>query len=183
MSTTTDAAESIVTDGYFCEIPSDPCAIVMFGASGDLAKRKLLPALFDLAIHSCLAPRFRVLGFARTQMSDEQFRSDSGRVPCRRRRRRREASADFLKHLDYFTRRLRRSGILPAAGAASRRDRPEGAPRRKSPLLSGDATRCVSPRHRATGQGRAGEAESEGFVDADHYREAVSATTELRRAS
>ena len=46
----------------------------MFGASGDLAKRKLMPALFDLARHSCLAPRFRLLGFARTQMSDEDFR-------------------------------------------------------------------------------------------------------------
>ena len=62
MSTTTDPAESILTDGYFCEIPNDPCAIVMFGASGDLAKRKLLPALFDLAMHSCLAPRFRAAG-------------------------------------------------------------------------------------------------------------------------
>ena len=39
------------TDGFFCEIPADPCAIVMFGASGDLAQRKLLPALFELAIH------------------------------------------------------------------------------------------------------------------------------------
>ena len=62
------------TSAYYCEVPSDPCAIVMFGASGDLAKRKLMPALFDLARHSCLAPRFCLLGFARTQMSDEDFR-------------------------------------------------------------------------------------------------------------
>src|SRR5580704_11860168 len=61
-------------DAYFCEIPSDPCVIVMFGASGDLARRKLLPALFDLARHACLAPRFRLLGFARTKMSDQDFR-------------------------------------------------------------------------------------------------------------
>src|ERR1700721_2951796 len=42
---------------YFCEAPSDPCAIVMFGASGDLARRKLLPALYDLSYHACLAQR------------------------------------------------------------------------------------------------------------------------------
>ena len=62
---------------YYCEIPSDPCAIVMFGASGDLAKRKLLPALYDLAVHACLAPRFRVMGFARTHMSDDDFRREA----------------------------------------------------------------------------------------------------------
>ena len=47
---------------------------------GDLAKRKLLPALYDLAIHACLAPRFKLLGFARTEMGDDQFRKEAGRV-------------------------------------------------------------------------------------------------------
>jgi glucose-6-phosphate 1-dehydrogenase len=61
-------------DAYFCEMPTDPCSIVIFGASGDLARRKLLPALYDLAAHSCLAPRFRLVGFARTEMDDAQFR-------------------------------------------------------------------------------------------------------------
>jgi glucose-6-phosphate 1-dehydrogenase len=70
----TQLAETPQADAYYCEIPSDPCAIVMFGASGDLAKRKLMPALFDLALHSCLAPRFQLLGFARTEMSEDDFR-------------------------------------------------------------------------------------------------------------
>ncbi len=39
---TTDLADMPKADAYFCEMPSDPCVIVMFGASGDLAKRKLL---------------------------------------------------------------------------------------------------------------------------------------------
>ena len=100
-SRTTTVADPVLTDGYFCEIPSDPCAIVMFGASGDLAKRKLLPALFDLAIHSCLAPRFRVVGFARTEMSDDQFRSGTdGALPKKGDDAKR---AEFLKHLEYFT--------------------------------------------------------------------------------
>jgi len=65
-------------DAYYCEMPADPCVIVMFGASGDLARRKLLPALFDLARHACLAPRFRLLGFARTKMGDNDFRKSAG---------------------------------------------------------------------------------------------------------
>jgi len=102
MSTsTTDVAESVQMDGYFCEVPSDPCAIVLFGASGDLAKRKLLPALFDLAIHSCLAPRFRVIGFARTEMSDDKFRSATGEALAKKGDD--SQRADFLKHLEYFT--------------------------------------------------------------------------------
>jgi glucose-6-phosphate 1-dehydrogenase len=74
-TSTTEPVEASRADAYYCEIPSDPCVIVMFGASGDLARRKLLPALFDLARHACLAPRFRLLGFARTKMSDEDFRA------------------------------------------------------------------------------------------------------------
>jgi glucose-6-phosphate 1-dehydrogenase len=61
-----------------CEIPADPCAIVIFGASGDLTKRKLIPALFDLATNNCLAPRFAIVGVARTPMSDEAFRGICG---------------------------------------------------------------------------------------------------------
>src|SRR6202046_3470195 len=89
---------------YFCEMPSDPCAIIMFGASGDLAKRKLMPALYDLAFHSCLAPSFRLLGFARTKMSDEDFRKSAGEFLPRGQ----EEGADeakkweFLKSLHYL---------------------------------------------------------------------------------
>ena len=39
----TVTADAPQTDAYYCEVPNDPCAIVMFGASGDLARRKLLP--------------------------------------------------------------------------------------------------------------------------------------------
>ena len=74
----TETADVPQTDAYYCEVPNDPCAIVMFGASGDLARRKLLPALYDLAVHACLAPRFRLLGYARTEMSDEDFRKKAG---------------------------------------------------------------------------------------------------------
>src|SRR5690349_25052450 len=56
----------------------DPCAVVLFGASGDLATRKVIPALYDLATHNSLGPRYALMGFARTPMSDEAFRASSG---------------------------------------------------------------------------------------------------------
>ncbi|HVO56579.1 MAG TPA: glucose-6-phosphate dehydrogenase [Dongiaceae bacterium] len=57
---------------------SEPCAVVLFGASGDLAKRKVLPALFDLATHNSLGSRYAIIGFARTPMNDDSFRSAAG---------------------------------------------------------------------------------------------------------
>ena len=53
--------------------PAEPCTIVIFGASGDLSRRKLMPALYELAAQNCLAPRFAIIGFARTQMTDDKF--------------------------------------------------------------------------------------------------------------
>jgi glucose-6-phosphate 1-dehydrogenase len=53
---------------------ADPCVIVIFGALGDLAKRKLVPALFQLAGAGCLSSRFKVLGVAREPISDEEYR-------------------------------------------------------------------------------------------------------------
>lgn len=54
--------------------PDRPLSLVIVGASGDLARRKLLPALFALYGQGYLPSRFTVFGFARTPMTDEQFR-------------------------------------------------------------------------------------------------------------
>src|ERR1700675_2398760 len=56
----------------------EPCTVVLFGASGDLAKRKVIPALYDLAQHNSLGPRYSIVGFSRTPMTDESFRSTIG---------------------------------------------------------------------------------------------------------
>ncbi len=56
---------------------TEPCTVILFGASGDLAKRKVIPALYDLAVHGALGPRYSVVGFARTAMTDEVFRATS----------------------------------------------------------------------------------------------------------
>src|SRR6185437_13159993 len=50
------------------------CVLVIFGASGDLTKRKLIPALYNLALEKRLPERFAVVGYARSDMTHEAFR-------------------------------------------------------------------------------------------------------------
>ncbi len=57
---------------------AEPCAIVLFGASGDLAKRKVIPAMFDLATHNSLGSRYAIVGFARSPLTEESFRAAAG---------------------------------------------------------------------------------------------------------
>ena len=54
--------------------PLEPCTIVIFGASGDLTARKLVPSLYNLFVHDSLPRPFTILGCARTSMGDEEFR-------------------------------------------------------------------------------------------------------------
>ncbi|CAN5384054.1 hypothetical protein BH23GEM4_BH23GEM4_10820 [soil metagenome] len=53
-----------------------PLALVIFGATGDLTRRKLIPALFNLFCEGLLPERFAVLGVSRSEWSDEQFRRE-----------------------------------------------------------------------------------------------------------
>src|SRR5487761_1487942 len=50
-----------------------PCVLVMFGVTGDLARKKLMPALYDLANRGLLPPGFSFVGFARRHWEDEDF--------------------------------------------------------------------------------------------------------------
>jgi glucose-6-phosphate 1-dehydrogenase len=52
----------------------DPCVVVIFGASGDLTARKLMPALFSLACEGLLPEHFAVVGVARSELDDDSFR-------------------------------------------------------------------------------------------------------------
>jgi glucose-6-phosphate 1-dehydrogenase len=54
--------------------PPDPQAIVVFGATGDLTRRKLLPALYHLYLEGLLPPRFAIVGYSRSELSDDDFR-------------------------------------------------------------------------------------------------------------
>ncbi|PZS20618.1 MAG: glucose-6-phosphate dehydrogenase [Pseudonocardiales bacterium] len=53
----------------------EPCALVVFGVTGDLARKKLLPAIYDLANRGLLPPDFVLLGFARRDWGDGDFES------------------------------------------------------------------------------------------------------------
>lgn len=54
---------------------SDPCVMVIFGASGDLTKRKLVPALYNLAQNGLLNENAVVVGFARRENNHDNFRA------------------------------------------------------------------------------------------------------------
>jgi glucose-6-phosphate 1-dehydrogenase len=55
----------------------EPCGIVIFGASGDLTHRKLIPSLYSLYLQDLIPSQFAVFGFARTEMGDADFRRKS----------------------------------------------------------------------------------------------------------
>lgn len=109
--------------------PAPPCTVVIFGASGDLAKRKLIPALYNLrACGREVAPRdFAVLGFARRPMAVEEFR-ESARV----------AAARFSRlELDHTCWREFSAGLDYLSGL----DEPEGFRRLKERLEQIEAAR------------------------------------------
>jgi len=84
----------------------EPAIIVIFGASGDLAHRKLIPALYDLFLDKWLPEQFVVVGVSRTEMSDDQFREHlrSGVDQFSRRCKSNDPNwADFAPHLTYLT--------------------------------------------------------------------------------
>src|SRR5213594_3542156 len=51
-----------------------PCTLVIFGGSGDLARRKLIPAVYNLVLDGVLPPNYAILGNARKPLSDADFR-------------------------------------------------------------------------------------------------------------
>jgi glucose-6-phosphate 1-dehydrogenase len=56
--------------------PADPCTLIIFGASGDLTHRLLLPALYNLAVSGLLPEAFALIGVARSESTSEAFRDD-----------------------------------------------------------------------------------------------------------
>jgi glucose-6-phosphate 1-dehydrogenase len=53
---------------------ADPCVLVIFGAAGDLTRRKLVPSLYNLLRNGLLSSHFAVVGFARNEMTQDEFR-------------------------------------------------------------------------------------------------------------
>ena len=74
MSTTSD---NPLREGVRLERSADPCSVIIFGASGDLTKRKLVPALYRLTQERLLPAEFAIVGFARSEMT---FRAKAARA-------------------------------------------------------------------------------------------------------
>jgi len=68
--------ENPLLEGLSLRRTPDPCALVIFGASGDLTHKKLMPALYALMLRRLLPPRFAIVGVARTEGDDDGFRKD-----------------------------------------------------------------------------------------------------------
>ncbi len=75
--------------GMRLERVAPPCAIVIFGATGDLTKRKLVPALYRMAQQRLIPAQFAIIGTSRQQIGDEEFRN-----------RMRQALAEFAEDED-----------------------------------------------------------------------------------
>lgn len=75
---------------------TQPHIVVIFGASGDLTKRKLIPALFNLHEQDLFTHPYAILGVARTEMTDGQFRENMTEFLPNN-----ETSKDFINHLYY----------------------------------------------------------------------------------
>ncbi len=76
LSTRSDITENPLREGLFHRPTPQPCALVIFGATGDLTHRKLIPALYNLYADGNLPPALTVAGFARREKSDDQFRAE-----------------------------------------------------------------------------------------------------------
>ena len=102
--------------------PAPPCTVVIFGASGDLAKRKLIPSLYNLVAcgEGMMPPKSAVLGFARREMSLDDFRKSAHDWTTRFSRLKvdEDCWARFADNLDYL------SGL----------DRPDGFTKLKAKL-------------------------------------------------
>jgi glucose-6-phosphate 1-dehydrogenase len=68
------AAANPLRAGLATDRITDPCSIVFFGASGDLFKRMLLPAVYSMRLNDTLPTDFALVGFARTAYTDDSFR-------------------------------------------------------------------------------------------------------------
>jgi glucose-6-phosphate 1-dehydrogenase len=80
-----------------------PQAIVIFGASGDLTKRKLLPAFYNLFVRSLMPKGFAIVGYSRTEISDEEFVEQAHDHIAKYSRHAPEGQVwtDFAGHLSY----------------------------------------------------------------------------------
>ncbi|NQU75289.1 MAG: glucose-6-phosphate dehydrogenase [Planctomycetes bacterium] len=103
---TAKAAQQRTTSGESPQVGPEPFTLVVFGASGDLTRRKLLPAIFQLRCRGLLSEKSSIVGYARSDNTDEGFRRqlrDSTRdfLACRDRLADEKSWSDFASRVFY----------------------------------------------------------------------------------
>ncbi len=106
MNQSTGSAQSNpLREGIVSRSVPDACTIVIFGATGDLTMRKLIPAIYNIAADGELPPQVSVIGMARREKSDDDFRKEMGEAVRKFSRQtvRDEIWDGFAKSLYYHT--------------------------------------------------------------------------------
>src|SRR5271163_4430057 len=99
-------------------LPVHPTALVVFGATGDLAKRKLLPAIYNLAHEGALPERFYLVGVSRGQKDDEEYRAECEQAirQFSRRTPDKDVLKGLLENVKYVTGTFDDDAAYPALG-------------------------------------------------------------------
>ena len=152
-------SENPLLEGLRLRRSADPCAIVVFGASGDLARRKIFPALYSLALRRLLPERVGIVGVARTEQTTTQWIAEMKQAI--KEHARDELRADVWKDLaegmryvstdfaDHAGRGRRRRGAARSRREARDRGQPPLLPRRAAGGLRDDRERArAAPRRR-----------------------------------
>src|SRR5688572_22375821 len=115
-------AERLAATGVAGEEPpaaTSPSTILIFGGAGDLARRKLLPALYNLHVDGLLPARFAVVGTGRQELTDEAYRAFAREGVEQFSRQRLDPGAWqlFTEHLYFVTCSLEAADAMPRIGA------------------------------------------------------------------
>ena len=120
--------------------PPAPCILVIFGAAGDLTKRLLVPALYNLGAPKLLPEQFALIGVARSDKDDETFRASSA-PPCASSSPAKSAADDWqwlAERMHYIRGEFDDPAVYKTLTRAAGRDRQDASHRRQLPLLSRD---------------------------------------------
>jgi len=120
MNTQPPLTDNPLREGLSIRSAPQSCSLVIFGATGDLTHRKLVPALYNIAADGELPPALTVVGFARRDKSDEQFRNELGEAVRQHSRQtvKDEVWDSFAQSIFYH-----RSEFGDSAGYAALKDR------------------------------------------------------------
>ena len=162
-----------------------PCAIVIFGASGDLSKLKLVPAIYEMLREGLLADKFVLVGYSRSKMTDDEYRKDCFEAISKNARHKPidEAMWKKMEQNVFYV-----AGNYDSAEDHARARRAAGGagqdpPDRRQPaVLHLDAAQRVPADHHAARRARAEAPERRGVEPPDH-RKALRPRPGQRRRS